>query len=82
LFHYTVILNAIKLKQQYNSFNKVAKELSLKQKISRQTISNWYNKYQNIIDLLEERILKTYKYKEHIIVKDLNVKKFIYTNIY
>jgi len=82
LFHYTVILNAIKLKQQYNSFNKVAKELSLKQKISRQTISNWYNKYQNIIDLLEERILKTYKHKEHIIVKDLNVKKFIYTNIY
>jgi transposase len=82
LFHYTVILNAIKLQQQYNSFNKVAKELSLKQKISRQTISNWYKKYQNIIDFLEERIAKTYKHKEQIIVKDLNITNFIYKNIY
>jgi len=82
MFHYTVILNAIKLKQQYNSFNKVAKELSLEQKISRQTISNWYKKYQNIIDFLKERISKTCKYKEQIIIKDLNITNFIYKNIY
>lgn len=82
MFHYTVILNAIKLKQQYNSFNKVAKELSLEQKISRQTISNWYKKYQDIIDFLKERITKTCKYKEQIIIKDLNITNFIYKNIY
>ena len=56
MFHYSVVLNAIKLYNNYKSFNKVAFEMSKTKKISRQIISIWYKKYQDILDILAERI--------------------------
>jgi hypothetical protein len=56
MFHYSVVLNAIKLYNNYKSFNKVAFEMSKTKKISRQIISIWYKKYQDILDFLAERI--------------------------
>ena len=58
MFHYKIMLDAIKLYEKYNSYKKVAFELSKMTKITRQTISNWYKKYQNILDHLAERIKK------------------------
>ena len=82
MFHYSVVLNAIKLYDNYKSYNKVALEMSKTKKISRQTIMNWYKKYQNILDFLEERIKKTTKYEEQKLVTNLKVEKFIYECIY
>ena len=82
MFHYNVVLNAIKLYDNYKSYNKVALEMSKTKKISRQTIMNWYKKYQNILDFLEERIKKTTKYEEQKLVTNLKVEKFIYECVY
>jgi hypothetical protein len=73
MFDYSVVLNAIKLYDNYKSYNKVALEMSKTKKISRQTIMNWYKKYQNILDFLEERIKKTTKYEEQKLVTNLKV---------
>jgi len=82
MFHYNVVLNAIKLYNNYKSFNKVAFEMSKTKKISRQIISIWYKKYQDILDFLAERIKKTTKYEEEKLVTNLKVVKFIYDCIY
>ena len=82
MFHYSVVLNAIKLYNNYKSFNKVAFEMSKTTKISRQIISIWYKKYQDILDFLAERIKKTTKYEEEKLVKNLKVEKFIYECVY
>jgi transposase len=76
------VLNAIKLYNNYKSFNKVAFEMSKTKKISRQIISIWYKKYQDILDFLAERIKKTTKYEEEKLVTNLKVVKFIYECIY
>ena len=73
MFHYNVVLNAIKLYNNYKSYKKVALELSNTQKISRQPIMNWYKKYQDILDFLAERIRKTSKYEEQKLVTNLKV---------
>jgi len=49
MFAYTVVLNAIKLYDTYKNYKKTALELSKTQKISRQTIMNWYKKYPEFI---------------------------------
>ena len=82
MFHYSVVLNAIQLYNKYNSYNKVALEMSKIKKISRQIISIWYKKYQDILDFLAERIRKTSKYEEQKLVTNLKVEKFIYECIY
>ena len=82
MFHYTVVLNAIKLYDEYKNYKKTAFELSKTQKISRQTIMNWYKKYQNILDFLAERIKKTTKHVEQKIVNNLKIEKFIYECVY
>ena len=82
MFHYSVVLNAIQLYNKYKSYNKVALEMSKIKKISRQTISIWYKKYQDILDFLVERIKKTTKYEEEKLVTNLKVEKFIYECVY
>ena len=82
MFHYTVVLNAIKLYDEYKNYKKTAFELSKTQKISRQTIMNWYKRYQNILDFLAERIKKTTKHVEQKIVNNLKIEKFIYECVY
>ena len=58
MFHYNVVLTAIKLYNNYKSYKKVALELSKTQKISRQTIMNWYKKNQDILDFLRKELEK------------------------
>ena len=82
MFHHNVVLDAIKLYNKYKSFNKVAFEMSKTNKISRQIISIWYKKYQDVLDFLKERINKTTKYEEQKIVTNLKVVNFIYDCIY
>ena len=73
MFHHNIVLDAIKLYNKYKSFNKVAFEMSKTNKISRQIISIWYKKYQDVLDFLKERINKTTKYEEQKIVTNLKV---------
>jgi transposase len=82
MFHYSVVLNAIQLYNKYKSYNKVALEMSKIKKISRQIISIWYKKYQDILDFLAERIRKTSKYEEQKLVTNIKVEKFIYECVY
>ena len=82
MFHHNVVLDAIKLYNKYKSFNKVAFEMSKTNKISRQIISIWYKKYQDVLDFLKERINKTTKYEEQKIVTNLKVVNFIYDCVY
>ncbi len=63
MFHYSVILNAIRLYNKYKSYNKVVLKMSKTKKISRQIISIWYKRYQDILDFLAERIKKTTKHE-------------------
>ena len=51
------------LYNKYKSYNKVALEMSKTKKISRQIISIWYKRYQDILDFLAERIKKTTKHE-------------------
>ena len=82
MFHYSVVLNAIQLYNKYKSYNKVALEMSKIKKISRQIISIWYKRYQDILDFLAERIKKTTKHEEEKLVTNLIVEKFIYECVY